>query len=195
MIKFLKNNLTPPVIFLTFLNIGFFMVVQIAFFYIIASKQIDVIIKSKAEILNIYSKFSKKTRNNLKNYLKSPEFKEKKRQAELTEKERLRLNKLIIWKKLKYLLIVVLIIILVSIMLIIYFSMKSVQNKYNLSQERIKSLTLKPSDKILILFVLFAFSTELLFFFGLVQQHEFVGDMEILNIIYKRFAINYNKLN
>ena len=83
------------------------MIVQIAFFYFIASKQIDVIIQSKADILSIYSSFSKNTKNLLNNYLKSNEFKNKKQMADLTRKERLRLNKKIIWFKLRIILIII----------------------------------------------------------------------------------------
>ena len=31
-----------------------------------------------------------------------------------------------------------------------------------------------------------------LFFFGMVNKYEFIGDYEILNIVYKSFAKNYN---
>ena len=47
-INFIKN---PSFVFITFLNIGFFMSIQIMFFYIVASKQLDTIIKLKIDIL------------------------------------------------------------------------------------------------------------------------------------------------
>jgi hypothetical protein len=193
--KFLKNNITPPVIFITFLNIGFFMVVQIAFFYIIASKQIDVIIESKADILHNYTKHSSKANANIQKYINSKNFKEKQNAAQLTKKERLRLNRKIIWIKLKPFLIFIFSIVLVSLLLIILFSMKKVQSKLNISESNIKDLTISLSDKVLILFVLGAFSTELLFFFGMVKKYEFVGDMEILNASYKNFTKHYNNIN
>lgn len=193
--KFLKNNLTPPVIFITFLNIGFFMVVQIAFFYIIASKQIDVIIESKADILHNYIQHSTKANENVQKYINSNEFKEKKQAAKLTQKERLRLNRKIIWLKLKPFLIFIFSIVLVSLLLIILFSINQVQSKLNISQSRVKNLTLSLSDKVLVLFVLGAFSTELLFFFGMVKKYEFIGDMEILNSLYKNVVNHYNNIN
>jgi hypothetical protein len=186
MIKFLKNNITPPVIFITFLNIGFFMIVQIAFFYFIASKQIDVIIQSKAGILNTYSSFSKNTRDFINNYLNSDEFKKKKKISNLTREERLRLNRKIIWYQLRPILIVIFSIILISLLFIIYYSLTSNKN------EKLKFST---SDKILVLLVIGAFTTELLFFFGIVKKHEFIGDIEIFNSVYKRVANSYNKKN
>ena len=193
--KFLKNNMTPPVIFITFLNIGFFMVVQIAFFYIIASKQVDVIIESKSDILQHYMKHSKKANEDMQKYINSKEFKQKQEAAKLTKKERLRLNRKIIWLKLKPFLIFIFSIVLVSLLLIILFSIKQVQTKLNISESKAQSLTLSLSDKVLVLFVLGAFSTELLFFCGMVKKYEFIGDMEILNILHKNFAKHYNKIN
>ena len=192
---FVKNNLTPPVIFITFLNIGFFMIVQIAFFYIIASKQIDVIIESKADILSNYTKQSHDAKTSVDKYLNSKEFKDKENKARQQKLERLRLNRKIIWIKLKTFLLTVGIIIMISLLFIILFSFKRVQTKLNISKERASSLTLSLSDKVLILFVLGAFSTELLFFFGMVNRYEFVGDIEIINSIYRYFAKHYNKIN
>tara|TARA_Y100000589_G_C27166947_1_gene635157 strand:- start:1240 stop:1830 length:591 start_codon:yes stop_codon:yes gene_type:complete len=191
--NFIKNNFTPPVIFITFLNIGFFMVVQIAFFYIIASKQIDVIIESKADIIKNYTLHSSKAHKSLQKYMNSDEFKKKKNTANLTKKERLRLNRKIIWIKLQPFLIFIFSIVLVSLLLIIIFSTKSVQSK--LKWNNMSDYTLSLSDKVLILFVLGAFSTELLFFFGMVNRYEFIGDMEILNLTYRKFAKHYNNIN
>jgi len=200
-LKFIKNNITPPVIFITFLNIGFFMVVQIAFFYIIASKQIDVIIESKADIIKHYTQYSPRANKNMKKYINSKEFQKKKQTAKLTKEERLRLNRKIIWIKLRPFLIFIFSIVLISLLLLILFSIKSVQSKLFTSEDgginkmTINKMTLSLSDKVLVLFVLGAFSTELLFFFGMVKKYEFIGDMEIINLIYKNFAKHYNKIN
>ena len=171
------------------------MVVQIAFFYIIASKQVDVIIESKSDILQHYMKHSVKANADIQKYINSKEFKQKQEAAKLTKKERLRLNRKIIWLKLKPFLIFIFSIVLVSLLLIILFSIKQVQTKLNISESKAQSLTLSLSDKVLVLFVLGAFSTELLFFFGMVKKYEFIGDMEILNILHKNFAKHYNKIN
>lgn len=188
------KDLTPPVIFITFLNIGFFMVVQILFFYIIASKQIDVIIESKVDIINEYIKHSDEANDNIKNYLNSDTFKDKHKKALLTEKERMRLNRKIIWLKLKPFLITIFTIVLLSLIVIILFTLKPIQKRFNISQNKIDNYTLSLSDKVLVLFVLGAFSTELLFFFGMVKKYEFVGDHEIINLMFNQFAKKYNSL-
>ena len=140
-------------------------------------------------------KHSVKANADIKKYIKNKEFKQKQEAAKLTKKERLRLNRKIIWLKLKPFLIFIFSIVLVSLLLIILFSIKQVQTKLNISESKAQSLTLSLSDKVLVLFVLGAFSTELLFFFGMVKKYEFIGDMEILNILHKNFAKHYNKIN
>jgi hypothetical protein len=188
------KDLTPPVIFITFLNVGFFMVVQILFFYIIASKQIDVIIESKSDIINKFIEHSNETNDNIKKYLNSNTYKDKYNKGTLTEKERLRLNRKIIWLKLKPFLITVFTIITLSFITLIFFSVPKIQRKFNISPNIIDNYTLSLSDKVLIMFVLGAFSTELLFFFGMVKNYEFVGDFEVIKIIYNQFTKKYNSL-
>lgn len=188
------KDLTPPVIFITFLNVGFFMVVQILFFYIIASKQVDVIIESKSDIINKFIEHSDKTNDNIKKYLNSNTYKDKYNKGTLTEKERLRLNRKIIWLKLKPFLITVFTIITLSFIALIFFSVPKIQRKFKMSPNIINNYTLSLSDKILIIFVLGAFSTELLFFFGMVKNYEFVGDFEVIKIIYNKFVKKYNLL-
>ena len=114
------REMTAPVIFITFFNIGFFMVVQIFFFYFIASKQIDVIVESKADIINKYSESSELVRNYIKSYLATDEFKRDKKNAAEIEEERMRLNRKIIWKRTSIFLIPVSIVIIISIGVIIY---------------------------------------------------------------------------
>ncbi len=106
----------------------------------------------------------------------------------------MRLNRKIIWLKLKPLLITVFTIVGLSLVAIILISIPKIQTQFNLSSSTISDFTLSLSDKVLILFVLGAFSTELLFFFGMVKNYEFIGDFEIVKIIYNQFAKKYNSL-
>jgi hypothetical protein len=193
-LQFLKNNIKPPVIFITFLNIGFFMCVQIIFFYIIASKQIDVIIESKADIINNYVNHSQDTNDILKNYMSSPFFKEKQQHAISQEKLRLELNRKIIWIKLKNFLIVIFTIVGISLVGSLIFKFKYWRDLFHIDSNTEDDWTISLSDQILILFVLGAFSTELLFFFGLVDTYEFVGDYESVNGVFKSMIEYYNKL-
>ena len=87
-------------------------------------------------------------------------------------------NKKIIYEKLKYFLISVITIIILYIIYFIY-----------------SEIILSVSDKILILFVFGAFTTELIFYFSIVRKYEFIGDMEIVNILYKNISVKYNFLN
>jgi hypothetical protein len=182
--------INPSIIFITFLNIAFFMVVQILFFYIIASKQIDVIIESKTDIVNEYIKHSDKSNDFIKDYLESDEYKKDREYAKNIKDKRLELNRKIIWLKLKPILIPVFVITGLMFIILIIFSFKRTNN---LLPDYLKDkFSLSLSDKILVLCVVGAFSTELLFFFGMVNNYEFIGDYEILNIVYKSFAKNYN---
>lgn len=186
------NYINPSIIFITFLNIAFFMVVQIFFFYIIASKQIDVIVESKTDIINEYIKHSEVGNDIIKKYLESDEYKKEKEYAENTKKRRMELNKKIIWLKLKSILIPVFVILGVFLVILIIFSFNKTKNLLSVNLQSKFSLSL--SDKILVICVIGAFTTELLFFFGMVDKYEFVGDYEIANDIYKSFAKNYNNL-
>ena len=97
------------------------MLVQILFFYIIASKQVDVIITSKADILKNYMQNSTNAKEVVNLYMNSEIFKDKKDKAKNTAKKRLEINRYLIWLKLKPLLITVAIIIGISLCLIFLF--------------------------------------------------------------------------
>ena len=192
-IKSLLKNHTP-LILITFLNVAFFMIVQILFYYFIVSKQIDEIVISKVGIINTYIKYSKFVNNKIKEFKNSNDYKIKEKQAENTEIKRLSINRNIIWMKLKNFLIIVLSIIIFCIIILTIFSFSYIQKKFNLNSKEASKITLSLSDKILILFVLGAFTTELLFFFGMVNRYEFVGDHEISSVLYNNFAKQYNTL-
>jgi hypothetical protein len=183
----LYNN--PSLGLITFLNIGFFMLVQIIFFYLIASKQLDTIIKSKIDILNNFKCYDTVESNYLDSkistYVDSDDFIDKKLKSQETKKKRMEVNKKILFEKLKFFLIPILIII---ISYFLYFIWSYIKYK---NTDKYKCLS--KSDQILIFFVLFAFSTELIFYFTIVRNYQFTGDMEIINILYKSIASNFNK--
>ena len=160
------NYINPSIIFITFLNIGFFMAVQIVFFYIVASKQIDVIIESKTDIINEYIKHSDKGNDYFKKYLASEEYKKDKEYAKNIKKKRMKLNRMLIWLKLKSILIPVFFILGLVLVILIIFSFSKMKNL--LSNDLHSKFSLSLSDKVLVICVIGAFTTELLFFFGMV---------------------------
>ena len=165
-----KNE--PSSLVNTFLNTGFFMVVQTLFFYYIASKQVDNIIISKVNVLNTYMKFDNDVKTKTCDYLKSDKYKTEIEQANFRESKRNKLNKILIFKELKYFYIGVAILIFAAIIFSVI-------------------LKQKPFD-LLTLAVLGAFTTELLFFFGMVQNYQFIGDLEIVNTLYNNIKKRYN---
>lgn len=182
-IGFNNSKQNPTLILITFLNIGFFMSVQIIFFYFIASKQLDTIIKSKVDILKNFITYdtteSTYLKKEIKEYTSNNDFKKKLHASQQTKNKRMEINKLILFQKLKYFLIPILIIIILLTIYIIYSNNKN-------------DKSLSVSNKILIFFVLFAFTTELIFYFTIVNNYQFTGDIEILNILYKSIASNFN---
>lgn len=187
--NFLKN---PSFILITFLNIGFFMLVQIMFFYFFASKQLDTIIKSKMNILQNFISYdtyeSRFVKKKLKKYINSDIYQDNKNKSSSSQLIRNKNNKLILFEKLKYFLIPIISII---ILCIIYFIVSYI--KYGINNNTDKYRYLSVSDWILIFFVFGAFTTELIFYFSIVRKHEFTGDMEIINILYTSIAKNFNK--
>lgn len=195
MSKFLEKlkKVTAPILLVTFLNIEFFMVVQIFFFYFIASKQIDVIIESKADIINKFSESSNILKCKINSYLNSDEFKKNKNYSDEINKKRMKLNLDIIVKRKLVWLIIIGIFIFISFSVAISGTIISRVNKNDDKYVYWKSQGFSKSDLILILFVICAFTTEIAFFFLMVKKYEFIGDMEIINFLYKNVSKILNK--
>ena len=167
----IKNILSNSNLILMFVNILFFIVVQILFFKYIASLQFNKIISDKVNIINETIKWNWIIKTFFSNLLKSDYYSNIKQKWDEMEKTREQKNNDLILSKMA--------IIIIPIILIIIFFIYRL-NRTELSKSKWNSV-----EWVMLLLILFAYSTELLFFFFIVKQYEFVGDHSLFYMIYK----------
>lgn len=150
-----------------FSNILFFIVVQTLFFKYVASKQFEIVLEDKVNILNEYLKYDKEQKEKIKIYMEKKETIEliKKGNEQKEKREKLNNNVIIRWIAIPF--IIVLIIFIASI------GRLKIQGKY--------------WTKIhtgLLLLVVTAYLTELFIYFGIIKQYQFYGDQKIYSTLY-----------
>lgn len=151
-------------------NIIFFMTVQTAFFYYIASNQLDSVIQQKSRLATTYLKKDTEMRSIVEAYRSSDEFKALKEKAEKEEIERKERNIKLIKSYVGPPMIAA-----------------SLGLTYTLLRlKRKNGLRLMASEKLALLYVVGAYTTEAAFFFGIVRKFEFVGDNFLLSQMYER---------
>jgi hypothetical protein len=143
-------------------NVIFFMVVQTLFFKFIASKQYENVLENKLDMVKDFVKRNPKMRDNLK-ISKSENKKKLDPIAKKQLKEREKLNRELTW-----LYCGIPIVITAVCMAYVLFVMK-------------KTREWSTVDSLGVFYVIFAYSTEILFFFFMVKKYEFVGDQYIVS--------------
>ena len=162
-----------------FSNVFLFVFVQTAFFYFVASKQFNNVLASKVDIVNTYLQHDNKAKEEMKVFLNSDEVKEVQRLAKEQEEKRNEANIELIKKDILPLLIVV----GGLVALVIYAMYTNKANQWS---------GFDKTDQVLLWSVLLAYSTELLFFFGIVRQYEFYGDHAIINKFYENIQNRFD---
>jgi hypothetical protein len=156
-----RNDLIPIMT-----NVLFFMIVQTLFFKYIASKQFEVVLESKLDFLKVLSEENPKVKRAVDDYKVKFISNNKdivKNQERLREEDNMKTTK-------TYLGIPILIGSLIFLHLIFIMSSKRSWNSV---------------DTLAVLFVALAYATEIIFFFSIVRQYEFVGDHYIMNKVLK----------
>jgi len=205
--KFIDIFETPNLI-ITFTNILFFIIVQIWFFKNFASQQVDTVLKNKLHIVSTYLNYDLDSKKNIlekikkinEDYKKYIEFKNK---GESDEKIFSRLpelknniKRLSIknkqwrndenWKSIKSklgpIIIGLLIVIFISIIYQIFISKTPWRNKDG------GFFSVNTS---LFILILGAFTTEILFYLGMVKQYIYYGDHDIYERLYSDLRNNY----
>lgn len=148
-----------------YVNVIFFVVVQTLFFRYIASKQYENVLKQKVEIIKIYGeKFPKekvKIDEQVKEYLIENNDKIQDQQNKRSKKNAVSENTYC-WNFLK----------VISVLLLITLYINKEQ--------------WTPIHTLGLIFVVLGYTTEILFFFLIVQKYEFVGDHTITSEISKQ---------
>jgi hypothetical protein len=170
--------------FIVFANVLFFMVVQTAFFYFIASKEYEDVIVSKLDIVKRYAS-KNDTFKTLLNIYKNKYLGDNKQEIDKQTKEREHKNKKL---TIEYCGIPILIVTGILLLLLVGTKTK-VLSKLHINNQVVNNL-LKPTkwneyDNLGIVLVVMAYVTELLFFFLIVKKYEYVGDNYIYNNIFK----------
>ena len=167
-------------IIITLCNIIFFIVVQTLFFKLIASKQFNIVLQSKMGILNEFANNNDYIKNNLKEFLQSEQAKMITKGAKADNKVRENKNFKLIKDKIGVIVIILLIILIIFIYLAIT------------TKDSWKSV-----DTSILSLVVFAYTTELMFYFGIVRNYIFVGDQKLYDNIYKKTKdkVNFDNVN
>lgn len=167
-----------PNLIITLSNMFTFMTVQILFFYFIATNLFPKLILSKTSALKEYNQYDSNTRKVFQDFKNSNEFKRLERIKGNQEELRNYLNIQLIMNKLIPIVMVILFFILANI---IRLQLDTTQHFAFV-------------DGFLLFLVLFAFTTEVIYFFFIVEQYYFVGDIELIKKFYDKLVkLYYNK--
>lgn len=167
----------PANMIVIFMNVLFFMIVQVLFFQFIASKQFNVVLKDKANILTEYIKCDDDAKKSITSFKKSDYVKDVKKKAEQQEKKRDKANiKLMMkWLGLPF---------LISLCLLALFIILQIINRKKDKWSNI--------DWALLTLIVGAYITEILFYLGIVMQYKFYGDQAIYSKIFDVVKDNVN---
>lgn len=172
-IKLFGNKI--PNLIITSSNMFTFMTVQILFFYFIATKLFPKLILSKVSAINKYNQYDVNTKKIFMDFKKTNQFKRLKRITDNQIELRNYLNIQLIMNKLIPIVLVILFFILINII--------RLQLDNNQHFEFV--------DWVLLFLVIFAFTTELIYFFFIVEQYYFVGDIELIKKFYDKLINLY----
>ena len=170
----------PANMIITFANVIFFIVVQTLFFKLVASKQFNQVLNDKMGIFNEYLKYNKDFKNSVTEYLGSEQVKELQDIAKQQEKKRESENMDLIKKWVGIPLVLAVIILFVFIFLLF-------------RQSGDKDNGWSSIDTAILTLVVGAYSTEIMFYLGIVQQYEFYGDQQIYSRLYNGIHNNVTR--
>lgn len=167
----------PANLIVIFANVMFFMIIQTLFFRYIASKQFNVVIRDKANIMNEYLKYNKEASKEYDVYKNSKEVNEIKKNAKKQFKERdgINIDNTKTWIGIPFSIVLFILVVLVGMIF------------YN------KNNTWDSVDTVLLSLVVLAYATEVIFYIGLVRQYQFYGDQSIYSGLYDTISERVDK--
>lgn len=159
-------------IILILLNVLIFIIFQTIFFYFVGSKQIDIIVEDKMDIINTYLSYNTTAKNNLKTYLESnSDINTILENADEDEATRINsnLNLIGVWIGIPCVVIIILLIICAFIMYALKIKWTGI-------------------DNVGLILVLCAYLTEIVLYFGVIKKYNFIGDQTIYSFMYSLFS-------
>jgi hypothetical protein len=171
----IKNVFKSANITITLCNIIFFMIVQTFFFKYIASKQFNIVLQNKMGIMTELAKNNIYVNNKIKEYKDSNSVASIKINAEKENKAREKKNSMLMLKEFGPFIGGCFIILLFFIIMMLYYNIFKKDNNWH------KWMSV---DTSILTLVLFAYTTELLFYFGIVRNYDFYGDQQLYDKLY-----------
>ena len=158
-------------IILILLNVLIFIIFQTIFFYFVGSKQLDIIISDKVDIINSYISKNSAAKEELKAFISTDEISKTLESAEIDENNRISENfKLIgMWIGIPCGIILLLLAICVSLMFAFRIQWTGI-------------------DNVGLLLIVTAYLTEIILYFGVIKKYNFIGDQKLYYFIYKLFS-------
>ena len=173
-IKFNENSIFKPNnMIIVVSNIIFFIIVQTIFFNTIASKQFNNVLEKKVDIINEYLNLNPEFKKIFSNYKKSDEYKETVEIASKQDKETNKYNTDLTLKRILPVLIFFVLVLIIFIFLLKKSNMQWTDN-----------------DWAGISLVVFAYSTEILFYLIVVTQYNFYTDSKMYYKIFNSLIKN-----
>jgi hypothetical protein len=149
-------------------NIAFYIAVQCLFFWFIASKQFNNVLRDKANIVAEYIKNDPLARDQYDRFRQSGKPSSVRELARAQAKQRSRDNMNLMGKWVGIPMIL-------TLVFLVYFAYKS---------------SMGPIDKALLGCVVGAYGTEILFYFGVIRMYQFYGDQQIYSNLYQGLVGN-----
>lgn len=160
---------------ITMCNIIFFMIVQTLFFKYVASKQFNIVLQNKMEIITELAKNNITVNNKINEYKKSLSVANMKKNAIKENKTREEKNSKLMFKEFGPFIGTSITILAIFVGMMIYNALTS-NNEWH---------KWKSTDTAVLTLVVFAYTTELLFYFGIVRNYNFYGDQQLYNNLYR----------
>ena len=165
-LNFICTSINTSSLIIVLSNILSFMIIQIIFFWEIASNNIDRIIDDKSQLIILLAQQFPDLEFAINNFTYSPEFQIIKYQAIQDSQNRYNFNLNLIWNwMLPPLCSILGILIFVCILELCWIK------KFD------------KSDFLILAMVFFCFVTEVIFYFTVIYRSEIISDMEVINLL------------
>lgn len=152
---------------IVFANVIFFMIVQTLFFEYVASKQFNIVLEDKANIVGEYLKNDPNANEKYRRFKNSDKASQIQTTAKKQEDKRAKENmeNTMLWIGIP---------VLIAVAFLVFFIIKLI----------FKKEVWDTTDSVLLSFVVFAYMIEVLFYLGIVKQYQFYGDQSIYTKLY-----------
>ncbi len=175
-------SLSPNAWVVILTNVIFFMVIQTFFFILVASKQVDTVIKDKISLVKIFASHNPEVEEKIEDFLKSDKRYDIEQKAAKQKEARMQKNYALVKRYVG----IPLVVITIALM---FFA-------YNVYKKYVQDPTSWSStDSLALILVVAAYLTEVYVYFVIIRQYNFMGDYEVASgLLTEIFTYIKNKL-